>query len=225
MIRLERSEPLQRKLRQDDPTDLAIPTWTLVREAMRAGKTDEALELIEYGLAERQSMHDSIVSFVDYVLTYLARFGEDEIEKVLRSRYYDIVKNWLLVTPRVEETLQRFTELQRSHPSDFTVVEELDKYIVRCDPCGSEGRLMRIKDVGRTRQAYPWSWSKSGVPYYCIHCCVAWEMIAIELRGYPLRINLIPERPEDPCIHLYYKKAELIPEEYFTRIGMTKTIK
>jgi len=33
------------------------------------------------------------------------------------------------------------------------------------------------------------------------------------------------EKPEDPCIHYYYKKPELIPKEYFTRIGVTKTIR
>ena len=38
MIRLEKSEVWQKEIRQDDPVDLAIPTWKLVREAMQAGK-------------------------------------------------------------------------------------------------------------------------------------------------------------------------------------------
>ena len=129
------------------------------------------------------------------------------------------------MTPGVEETLQRFTEYQRSNFSDFTVVEELDRYVVRLDLCGSGGRLMRAKNVARTQKAYPWAWGRSGVPYYCVHCCVAWEIIPTELRGYPFMIHLIAEKPEDPCVQLYYKRPELIPEEYFTRLGMTKTIK
>jgi len=51
------------------------------------------------------------------------------------------------------------------------------------------------------------------------------DIIPIELRGYPIRITIPGDKPEDPCIHLFYKKPELIPEDYFTRVGKTKTIK
>ena len=226
MIRLEKSEALQRKIRQDDMAELAIPTWTLARQAMQAGSIDEALDFIEYGCAETQAMHDASVSIIDDAVTYLAtRFGEEEIPKLFRQSFYPRVKDWMSATPGVEESLQRCAEFQRSHFSDFTIVEEPDRYVVKCDPCGSGGRLRRTKSVGTTKKAYPWSWSKSGIPYYCTHCCVAWEIIPTELWGYPIRINLVTDRPEDPCVHLFYKKPELIPEEYFTRIGMTKTIR
>jgi len=225
MIRLEKSEALQRKIRQDDVAELAIPTWNLVREAMRAGRTDEALDFIEYGCAESKAIHDASISIIDDAVTYFARFGEEEIPKLFRQSFYPLVKDWMSVTPGIEETLHRCAEFQRSHFSDFTIVEEPDRYVVRCDPCGSGGRLRRTKSIGTTKKAYPWSWSKSGIPYYCTHCCVAWEIIPTELWGYPIRINLVTDRPEDPCVHLFYKKPELIPEEYFTQIGMTKTIR
>jgi len=180
---------------------------------------------MEYGRAENKAMHDASVSIIDDALTYLARFGEEEVPKFWRQSFYSRVKDWPSVTPGVEETFQRFTEFYRSHFSDFTIVEEPDRYVVRCDPCGSGGKLRRTKSVGTTKKAYPWSWGKSGIPYYCTHCCVAWEIIPTELWGYPIRINLVTDRPEDPCIHLFYKRPELIPEEYFTRIGMTKTIR
>jgi len=225
MIRLEKSEALQRKIRQDDVAELAIPTWNLVRQAMQDGMMDEALDFMEYGCAESKAMHDASVSIIDGAVTHLARFGEEEIPKLFRQIFYPFTKDWLSATPGIEETIQRCTEFQRSHFSDFTVVEEPDRYVVRCDPCGSGGRLRRTKSVGTTKKAYPWSWGKSGIPYYCTHCCVAWEIIPTELRGYPIRINLVTDRPEDPCIQLFYKKPELIPEEYFTRIGMTKTIR
>ena len=67
--------------------------------------------------------------------------------------------------------------------------------------------------------------SRSGVPYYCVHCCMFKEILPIELRGYPIRINFPGERPEDPCIQFFYKRPELIPEEYFARVGKTKTVK
>ncbi|MFC2002820.1 hypothetical protein ACFLV4_02590 [Chloroflexota bacterium] len=225
MIRLEESEALQRKIRQDDAAELTISTWTLAREAMRSGRLDEALDFMEYGCAESKTMHDSLVSMYDDAITYLARFDEEELPQLFRQTFYSKTKVRLSVTPGVEEALQRCAESQRSHFSDFTIVEEPDRYVLTCDLCGSGGRLRRTKDVATTKKAYPWSWSKSGIPYYCTHCCLMWEIIPTELRGYPIRINLITERPEDPCVQLYYKKPELIPEEYFTRIGMTKTIK
>jgi len=225
MIRLQKSEALHRKIRQDDVAELAIPTWNLVRQAMQAGEMDEALDFIDYGCDETKAMHDASISIIDDALTYLAGFGEEEIPKLFRQSFYPKTKDFLSVTPGVEETLHRFTEYQRSHFSDFTVVEEPDRYVVRCDPCGSGGRLRRTKSVGTTKKAYPWSWGKSGIPYYCTHCCVAWEIMPTELRGYPIRISLVTDKPEDPCIHLFYKKPELIPEEYFARIGMTKTIR
>lgn len=224
MIRLEKSEALRRKIRQDDLAELVIPTWTLVRDSISVGKKKEALEFVEYGCAETQTMHDSIVSFVDDALTYIARFGEEEVLKFLRERYLSRVKNWLSATTGVIETIQRFAEFQRGHFSEITIVEERDRYVMS-GPCGSGGRLRRSKSVATTKKAYPWSWSRENVPYYCLHCCVAWEVIPNEIRGYPLRIHLVPERPENSCVHLFYKKPELIPEEYFTRVGVAKVIK
>ncbi len=226
MIRFKKSETLQRKIRQDDLAELGIPTETLVRQAIQAGRTDEALDFLEYCLAEHQEMHNQVVAFVIDTLTYLATLGEEEVMKAIRHRYEKRVRDWLSSVPALAEAVHLFTEAQRGHFGSFTVVEEPDRYVISHDPCGSGHKLWRIREgnVATTKQAYPWSWSKSGVPYYCCHCCVV-EQIATEVRGYPMSVTLSPEKPEDPCVHLYYKKPELIPEEYFTRIGMTKTIK
>ena len=87
MIRLKKSEALKQKIRQDDVSDLTIPTWTLVREAIQGGRIDEAIEFLEYGCDESKSMHDSIIAFVDDTLTNLASLGEEEIPKLLRKFY------------------------------------------------------------------------------------------------------------------------------------------
>ena len=224
MIRFKKSEALQRKIRQDDAAELGIPTKTLVRQAIQAGRTDEALDCLEYCLTEHQEIHNQLVAFVDDTLTYLATLGEEEVLKAIRHRYEKRVRDWLSSAPGLAEQIHLFTELDRGHFANFTVVEEPDRYVISYDPCGSGGRLWRTRDVGTTKQAYPWSFNKIGIPYYCAHCC-AMEIIATEVRGYPVYITLPPEKPEDPCVHLYYKKPELIPEEYFTRTGMTKTIK
>jgi len=219
MIKLEKSEVLGRIIRRDDAEELAKPTWQLVREAIQAGKSNEALNFLNYAYIETKSLHDSFVSWIDGLLTQLAIFDEEGIYTFFRNRYEARVRRWISETPGVKESLERCIEYQRAHGGDCTIKEEADRYVVTCDPCGSGGQLRKNKNLGSSKKAYPWTWSKSGVSYYCSHCCVNYEIIPIELRGYPIRINLIGNRPEDPCVHLYYKKPELIPEEYFTRIG------
>lgn len=195
----------------------------MVQQAIQAGKTAEALDFLNYALTEAKEVHDGMVAHMNAAVTHLASFREDEVERFFRedSRLGD----WLATTPGVEESLQRWVEVHRGHYSDITVVEEPDRYVVKLDPCGSGGRLRRTVKVGTLKKAYPWSWSKVGVPYYCTHCCIGWEIIATELRGYPIKVAEIGAKPEDPCIHFFYKKPELIPEEYFRRIGKTKRIK
>ena len=60
MIRLERSETLQRTMRQDDVADLGISTMIL-GTAIEAGRVEEALDFIDYELAVvRRSVEDCL---------------------------------------------------------------------------------------------------------------------------------------------------------------------
>ena len=223
MIRLENLEALQRKIRQDEIRDLSTPTWDLVKRAIREGNTDQAIQFLDYACSESKAMHDSLVSFADGALSVVSEFNEEAIFDFLKARYQARIESWLSANLSVEEDMYRFSEQQRAHFGQFEVTEEDDRYIMS-GPCGSGGRLRRSKEVAKTKKAYPWSWSKKNFPYYCVHCCIAWEIIPTELRGYPLRIHLVPDDPVDPCVHLFYKTPESIPEEYFRRIGTSKTI-
>lgn len=220
MIRLEKSRLLQRTIRQDDMTELEISSWTLCRNAITAGQIDKAFDFIDYACGEGMTMHDGLVAFVNTVITHLATFDERLVEKVLRERFAPRVTDWLSNESSVEDFLYVGTYFQRSHYSNFTLWEESDRYVVKCDPCGSGGRLRRAKNTGVTKKAYPWSWSKKGIPYFCAHCCIMWEIVPIELRGFPIRVTIPGDRAEDPCVHHYYKKPELIPPRYFRRVGL-----
>jgi hypothetical protein len=226
MSKLLWSEALGRKIRQDDPAGLAVPNRTVIRDAVQAGRTQEALDLIDYTLEQDEANNDSLVLFVDKTLGMLAGLGEEHIEKLLLDSRAAKIKDWLSKTPDALGTLQRCTEMQRRHYGNYiSIVEEADRYVAVLDPCGTGGRLWRKGNPACTKKGYPWSWGRAGVPYYCLHCSMQWEIIPIELRGYPLRITEIGAGPQDPCVHLFYKKPELIPEKYFTRIGKVKTIK
>ena len=85
MVRLEKGAGLGRVIRRDDIGELALPTWTLIRESIRAGKVDEALALLDYCYSETKTLHDGLVSFVDYLLTRLGDFGEEEVYQALKE--------------------------------------------------------------------------------------------------------------------------------------------
>lgn len=222
MARLEMSKALGRVIRKDDIEELTIPTWTLVREAIMEGRIEEALTLLSYCYREVKAIHDGFCSFSDDVLTHLADFGEQEVYEFVRVRYGQPVRQWLSETPGVKESLERGIEYQRGHGGSCAITEKSDRYEVICDPCGSGGQLRRSKGIGRLKKAHPWTWGQKDIPCYCVHCCVMWEILPIELRGYPIRINLIGDKAQDPCVHLYYKKPESIPERYFARICKSK---
>jgi len=225
MIRLEKLDAWQRKIRQDDCADLGILTPVLAREAIQAGRIDDAIEFVEYADFEARQISQGMVGMAAAVVNYIANtFGEEELEKMWRQRYLPWTKDWCHQQPSVEQTLQYIVELQRALHGNLTIVEEPDRYVFTADPCGSGGRMERT-NRNVTKKAYPWSWGKKGILYYCTHCCVFWMILFTEVRGYPQQIVLSPEKLGDPCIHLLYKKPQLIPEEYFTMIGKTKTIK
>ncbi|MFC2066099.1 hypothetical protein ACFLUO_03420 [Chloroflexota bacterium] len=216
---------MEEKIHQDKLTEMETPIWTLVRAAIKSGKTDDALKLFDEAHRQSENNNNRLTSFVEQSLTHLAGFGEDELEKVIRERYYDSVRDWIAEAPSVEDELKKCTDSQKGHHANFKIIDEPDRYVVIYDPCGTGGKLRRTRSVGTTKKAYPWAFGKSGVPYYCTHCCIHFETLPTEMRGYPIKITLIADKPEDPCVHLFYKKPELIPEEYFTRIGYKKTIK
>lgn len=223
-MKIERSEALGRNIRREEGEALAASTWDEVRSAVQEGRKKEALEGIDYGCAEAKMMHDSMCSFADDALTRLAEVaGDEEVHQLLRKRYEPVISRWLITTPDVRESVERGIEFQRGHFGQTSVKEESDRFVVTCDPCGSGGQLRRTKKVARVKEAHDWTWNKKDVPYYCTHCAIMWEIIPTEMRGHPIRINLPPENDGDPCIHLYYKTPEAIPEEYFERISRKRT--
>ena len=221
MVRLRRIEALQRKCRQDDVNELGIQSWDFVRQLIQAGNTEEALEIIDYELTLAKAMTDRLVSHLEITMTNLASLNEEAVEQNYRERYTPIVKKMLATTPGVEESLYTWAELFRGLYGNIEITEEPDRYVIKQNPCGSGLNLRRMRSVGTTKKAYPWSWGKKGVSYYCAHCCMTLEILPIEMRGYPICLIEYPENPEDPCVTLFYKKPELIPDEYFIRVGKT----
>lgn len=73
-------------------------------QAIKAGRSEEALKFLNYGSLEGMRQHDGIILWLSMMLNYLAaNFGEQEVEKALRVRYLPRVKEWLNTLPDVRE--------------------------------------------------------------------------------------------------------------------------
>ncbi len=208
--------------------------WDLLEKAIRGGKTEEALRLMRNCSELSTAQHNSVASFLGMTLNRLAAIDETELEKLFRERYLQLAKSWIETTPGAKESAERIASFLESPGSKITITEEQDRYVLTLDPCRSGGRMRRgltvatspiAVSMGTTSKAYPWCWGRKGVAYFCIHDCVFLEIIPIELRGYPIGVVQYPEKAEDPCVLLFYKRPELIPEEFFLRVGKSKTIK
>ncbi|MDW7772824.1 MAG: hypothetical protein SCH71_08045 [Desulfobulbaceae bacterium] len=242
MIELKQSPILKRKIRQDDVADMSVPSWRFIKDLIKNGKIEDAMEFMDYEVTRNKVIHDLLVHFIQEMLHGLSDFGEEQVEKIWRKILEPLMKYVLTHEVSVELVLHLDAELQRCHYSDVHVVEEPDRYVMTCDPCGAGGRLRRERcrrpasneytkhvwtwpwDLGVTQKPYDWSWRRTGIPYYCAHCSIMWEILPTEIIGYPVRIHVPGETPEDPCVHLYYKKPELIPEEFYRRIGKEKKV-
>jgi len=243
-IKLERSELLGRKIRKDDWSVLGTNSIDKIKEAIRKGQHQEAIDLVDYLLPEGKALHDLYTDWTYMMLSFIAdRLGEEAVPEVLR--YSRSLLSFTAFQPpkglTQVEIVQWSSEFMRSHRSgpgergDIIIREDDEKYEMTFHPCGSGGRMRRKGELdnipprtgppfnlGRTKKPYPWSWDKAGVPYYCIHCCLWGEIIPIENQGYPARITEFKDDPKEPCSFIFYKSPDLIPDHYFTRLGFKK---
>jgi hypothetical protein len=244
MIRFAKSEKLRRYLRQDDLEDLGRPTPDLIVEAIDQGRLEEAKALTRYILSESKALHDLYCDWTWDILTKTAALqGEEAVYRLCRATQetWMLKRTWkALVKMPVEERVQVNAEIMRSHrcgpkqDGTLEIIEDANRISIKMDPCGSGGRMRRGDPVdgtpsrlgppynfGVTQKAYPWSWGRKGVPYYCIHCAVN-EILPTEWGGYPLWVTGYSDDASEPCYWHFYKSPELIPEANFERLGFKK---
>lgn len=244
MIRLVRSDKLRRLIRQDDRQDLGRPTQELIAEAVDGGRSEEAKALARYMIPEGKALHDLFCDWIWDILTKTAdRDGEESVYELCRATQetWMLRRTWKALSKMsAEERVYVNAEIMRSHrcgpkqDGEIEIIEETDRISIKMDPCGSGGRMRRGDPVdgtpsrlgapyffGATRQAHPWSWGLKNVPYYCIHCAVN-EILPIEWGGYPLWVTGFDDDASKPCYWHFYRKPELVPEKYFSRLGFRK---
>ncbi len=86
---------------------------------------------------------------------------------------------------------------------------------------GTLSRLGANYNFGATRTAHPWSWGRTGVPYYCVHCALN-ELLPMEWGGHPLWVTEYDDDGDKPCAWHFYKRVEAIPDAVYERVDREK---
>ncbi len=229
---------------KDDLKSLGIPTQEKIIQAIDEGQLEKAKFLARYMVSEGKTFHDMACDWLWDIYTKLAeQQGEDAIYQISRATQ----ETWMLkrtwkgfLKMSIEERVYISAEIMRSHrcgphqDGTIEIIEDEDRISIKMDPCGSGGRMRRGDSVngtpsrflppynfGITKEPHWWCWNQKGVPYYCVHCAIN-EILPIEWGGYPLWVTGYSDNADDPCYWHFYKKPELIPETYYTRLGFDK---
>lgn len=236
-MNIKHSSLLNRDLRHDEPSDVGISTLKQAYAALDRGDIEQAKHITEYARLEWQVVHDMYVNWSWSFFTYIAdNYGEEELEKAMRSvlgSYYKARYDKVMVSD-VKTQLQLTVEGLRGHlmgkdrQGEIYITEEEDRYVLKLDPCGSGGvARQRVESgteprpdlFGFSKKPGPLTWGKDKVCYYCAHCAMVNEIMAIENYGHPMRVTEYPEKAEDACIWYIYKDPKNIPGEYYERVG------
>ena len=204
----------------------SISIWDRLRKAVTDGNKDEASRLIDETYQNVMQLRGILMDFIDATMTTLAeKAGEEAVYEVTRN-----ICNKTLM-PLFGEKLPKLDTEGRikdrinawavRHGVSIDIVEDEEKYIFKI-PCDTGGCLAAKPESGRTSKAYDWSSGEINVGYYCLHCLVSAEFMAIEQHGYPFWINFPPKKVGEKCIQYHYKDLKRVPEQYYNRVGKDK---
>lgn len=138
-------------------------------------------------------MHDSLIDTIQDTLTYISeKLGEESIEDVWR---YLAQISW-------QSAIQMFKDMDhdkmtkqiaaghRAHGSECYVEQDGEKTVFVVTSCGAGGKLRKEgkldytdrhpRSGGATKKPDPWSCDQTGVPYYCVHTPVMFNILPKE---------------------------------------------
>lgn len=214
----------------------AMETRTLDRlvAAIDDGDMDAARANARRMFREFEAMHRLYRRWVVSLLTFVGeRFGDVSLQEAL----HESVRTWW--GPFVEAFVEgdgdlatrarRFASGLRGHLVGLSVAEDDERIIIRMDPCGSGGRLVRegVYDGADPMLTVPGprpvTHGFDTMPVYCCHQPFM-EIVSIELYGWPA-IVIEPECHLERCrcAFIIYKDPADVPDRYYERLGLERS--
>jgi len=215
------------RLTPRDLDSMTVPLWEQAREALRAGDTERAEQLVDRAVEQWRSLQNYSINWITSLLSFVGReLGEDGVERALRATGEEFVRDrrdpqWDHLPAAV-----RAKAIARAMVANFgeCEVEEDDEKIVLSFRCGTGGRLIdeeRYGDDGYLvlRERGPQTFMRDELPVYCAHCSVNNEMQPVEWGRRPVTVEYPPDGPGGRCVHHVYRDTAAMPAEVYERIG------
>ena len=196
--------------------DFTIGPKEKLIEAIKSGKTEEALKYVSDLYELFRGMHDGYVNWISLMHGKLSEAnGEEWLEGFTRDRIYP---KWRQIFQAMkdmppEERVRMICDIHRPMYSEFHVEEDDEKFVVAVTGCNNGGRLIRDgiakQQNALTTKAYPWCFSRVGVPHYCIHAAVFDEIfkeldLKIEMQ-WGKQYDDQGKQIDEPCKYVIYK--------------------
>jgi hypothetical protein len=205
---------------------LKASTYEKLRQTIQEGDKEKALALLEELHHNRIKHREALLTLIDILYAYGAdKVGEEfvyEVDKIFAERALFSLFEWAFkpgVTPeeKLRERAHAWTVLHGTHIDE--IQEDDEKFMIKFK-CDTGGWLRTREQFGKTQKPYTWSCGQVGASYFCAHCHIIFEIMAIDKFGYPAWVS-VPQ-PEGQCIQYIFKKPESVPEEIYKRVGMKK---
>ncbi len=206
--------------------ELTVTIFDRLRQAIESGDKKKALELVEEIDRNKHDFNESYRVWIDLMLTYIAdKLGEEAVyeihringERALWPRFGYILDPKVSPEEKIRKRSYTWTHWHMTPIVDIIEDEEKFTFKLKCD---SGGSINQWPKHGQTKEAHPWSYGKKGMSYYCAHCPVVLEIMAIEKAGYPAWVS--EPGPNGTCIQYLYKDQTKVPEKYYERLGLKK---
>ena len=204
-------------------------------------RVERAIDLLDHMRLEFKYPHDVLVAWIQDLLAYSAEtWGEEAVLNSIlethQSIWGDRYERWSQMSPH-EKIALTVEGMRGGHFSgerrrgDMTLVDQGDRYKMVMELCGSGGVLRRgdpetgrpphpVGAHGTNQEPHLWTWQKTGVHWYCSHCCIAMEWLPGRRRGRPLRPLDHALDPHAPCTWYIYKDEADTRAYHYPRSGL-----
>ena len=208
-----------------DLKELSVSIYDKLAEAIKEGHKEKALALLEEIKRNHRGYDEGFLNWVDILQTHGAeKVGEEfvyDTNRIFAERFLLPAFKGASELRTAEDRLKlRAYAWTSGHGINIDSIEEdQEKFILRLR-CPTGGSIRLKKEHGKTKNAYPWSYGKSGLAYYCTHCAIGLEIMPIEEYGYPAWV--CNPQAEGRCVQYLFKNQEDTPDEFYKRVGKEK---
>ena len=207
------------------------------------GDTKQTQELATIIQKEFQPVHDGLVEAVTSMLSFFVKktsphegeqIGRHAMERHMKGEWFDqYLGNHGNSPDQLRRQIRDIITTWHWHPSQITVTEDEEKVTIHTHPCGSgmrleqQGKYDSVDGYARSVTPTPSNFMEKDFPIYCNHCP---EMNFTSLHKGATTWLVEGWKPNrncrsGNCSQHSYKRLVDVPEEFFTRVGLTRPSK